>query len=298
MTPVRSDQDHGGLASLLNPLLVALGLQAAEPVSPPDGAIWADALFPALKARLCGQTREPMTDFITTPYCWKPSASTNAVTAVGFSRPTALGTLTAAVVTTTNKYTRTPRAEYLVTTAATTAVCAARGTNNVVTVGGASAGLGGFRMSMIWGPATGCTISTHRAFAGLAVISSAPTDVDPSTTVNCVAMGWDAADANVQMMFNDASGTCTKVDLGASFPVPSTDRSTLYELELYSPPGTTQTVYWRVTNLITGDVTSGTQTTDLPIVSGLLAPRLWMSVGGTSSVIGMALGNVYLDPLV
>lgn len=111
-------------------------------------------------------------------------------------------------------------------------------------------------------------------------------------------MGWDAADANVQMMFNDASGTCTKVDLGASFPVPSTDRSTLYELELYSPPGTTQTVYWRVTNLITGDVTSGTQTTDLPIVSGLLAPRLWMSVGGTSSVIGMALGNVYLDPLV
>jgi hypothetical protein len=34
---------------------------------------------------------------------------------------------------------------------------------------------------------------------------------------------------------------------------------------------------------------SGTITTNLPAVTTLLSPRVWCSVGGTSSVIGVAL---------
>ena len=68
--------------------------------------------------------------------------------------------------------------------------------------------------------------TTNRAFFGLAAVTSAPTDVEPSTTVNCVCMGWDAADTNIQIMTNDAAGICTKTDLGASFPVPTGRRCT------------------------------------------------------------------------
>lgn len=51
-----------------------------------------------------------------------------------------------------------------------------------------------------------------------------PTDVDPSTSIQHVGIGWDSADANVQIMFNDGTGSSSKIDLGSSWPVPVTDR--------------------------------------------------------------------------
>jgi hypothetical protein len=108
-------------------------------------------------------------------------------------------------------------------------------------------------------------------------------------------MGWDAADTNIQMMHNDGSGTATKIDLGASFPVPTVDRTSVYEVALFSPPGTTQSVGYRVTDLVSGAEASGTITTDLPTNSTLIAPHLYMSVGGTSSVIGVKIFGVYIE---
>jgi hypothetical protein len=277
--------------------IVSAGL-TSDPSGPVDGTQWFDSHIGAAKQVIGGRTRDTLADVITGDVMfWKPLAGTAAPTAVGLTGPTAVGTATAATPATTNRFTRMPRTEALVTTASTSAVAGFRGTVNVVSVGSSSADLGGFRYSLTWGPATGVATTTNRAFAGLANITSAPTDVEPSTTVSCVAMGWDAADANIQMMFNDASGTCTKVDLGASFPVPTTDRTSVYRLDLYSPKGTTQSVNWRVTDLNSGAVAQGTQTTDLPTTSTLLTPRAWMSVGGTSSVIGLALFGMYLDPL-
>ena len=229
---------------------------------------------------------------------WKAQSGSTTVSALGGAVPTATGTVTATSIAVTNLVTYTPRVEFLVTTAATTAVAGFRSTANMVTVGGAIAGLGGFACVARWVPATGVATTTNRAFVGLANTTAAPTDVEPSTVVNCVAMGWDAADANIQMMHNDGSGTCTKVDLGASFAVPTTDRGALYELSLYSPRGTTQSVQWLVTDLVTGTTAGGTITTNLPSTSALLSARGWMSVGGTSSVIGIGLTSLVLDPLL
>ena len=132
----------------------------------------------------------------------------------------------------------------------------------------------------------------------MANVTGLPTDVEPSTSINTVGMGWDAADTNVQMMCNDGTGTCTKVDLGAAFAVPVADRVTMYELALFSQKGITQSVSWMVTNLTTGATASGTMTADIPNATALLAPRGWMSAGGTLSLIGMAVNSIYLDPLV
>ena len=123
---------------------------------------------------------------------------------------------------------------------------------------------------------------------------TAPTDVQPSTILNIIGMGWDAADANIQIMHNDGTGSATKVDLGASFPVPTVDRAKVYELALFCAPNAA-TVSWEVTDLGTGAVASGTIATDLPANTTLLAPRGWMSVGGTSSVIGIALMSLYIE---
>ncbi len=209
----------------------------------------------------------------------------------------AQGTATAARFSVGSRRGRLRRIEYLVTTPSTSAVASLRDNigsfNEGVTIGGSNAWEGGFYSVQHWGPATGASISTHRAFCGLRD-NNAATDVEPSTRFNIVGMGWDAADANVQFMHNDASGAATKTDLGAGFPVPSADRADTYRLEMYSPPGTTQSVSYRVTHLESGAVATGTVTTNLPLNTQGLGSNTWMSVGGTSSVIGIAHGTTLI----
>jgi hypothetical protein len=108
-------------------------------------------------------------------------------------------------------------------------------------------------------------------------------------------MGDDAADTQVQFMHNDGTGTATKIPLGASFPKPNADLASVYELALFARPGTTQTLSYSVTNLVSGAVATGTVTTDLPATGTLLAPYSYMSVGGVSAVIGFATMSLYIE---
>jgi hypothetical protein len=225
---------------------------------------------------------------------WQGVSGSNSPALVGTIGLTAAGTATSTTIATTNRHTRTQRVEYLVTTAATTAVAGWRYANTGWTVGGAAADEGGFFFVCRWGPATGVATTTNRAFVGMANSTAAPTDVEPSTIANIVGMGWDAADANIQIMHRGA-GAVTKIPLSASFPVPTADRTKVYELVMFSPPGSTQSVGYAVTDLGTGATTSGTINTNMPTNTTLLAPRGWMSVGGTSSVIGIALMSLYIE---
>lgn len=226
---------------------------------------------------------------------WIPSGNGTGVTLVGAAALAATGTVSGVNVSTTNLYTMQRRIEYLVLVAATTAVAGFRFGQLQYSVGGTGAGLGGFHFITRWAPATGVATSTHRCFVGMVNQSSHPiTDVEPSTITNMVGVGWDAADTNIQIMHR-GYGALTKIDLGASFPKPNVDRSKCYELVLFSPTGTTQLVYYEFTELGTSNKATGTISTRLPQAAVLLAPRGWMSVGGTSSEIGISLVSLYIE---
>ena len=223
-----------------------------------------------------------------------------AMQGLGTPLPTAVGTATALAPATTTLYTKTPVLEYLVTVAATTAIAGFRGTQGMLTVGGGAAGKGGLKWFGRFGPATGIATTTARCAFGLRALTSAPTDVEPSTLVSGCFFGWDAADANIQFMSNDAAGNCAKVDLGASFPVPNADRTKIFDCTLYSPPGTTLEVHWRIVDRATLAVASGvvTTTTDLPAATARLSPFGFCSVGGTSSVFGFGLHAMQWQQIV
>jgi len=225
---------------------------------------------------------------------WNAVGNAVTISLLGTGALTATGTATTANVATTNIYTYQKRVEYLVTTAATTAVAGWRYTSAQWTIGGTAAGLGGFHYITRWAPSTGVATATNRCFVGMASVTTAPTDVEPSTITNIIGLGWDSADTNIQIMYR-AAGAINKIDLGASFPVPTVDRTKTYELALFSPPGTTQSVSYEVNELNTSNKATGTITTNLPTTTTLLAPRAWMSVGGTSSVIGIALISQYIE---
>ena len=226
---------------------------------------------------------------------WTPASNSTTVVADGFPATSAQGTATAFNWASTNRRSRMGMIEYLNGTASTTAIAGLRTSVARWTVGAATAGDGGFHLRCTWGTATGIatTSATHRGFCGLR--TGTPSDADPSGLTNIVGMGWDSADANIQFMHNDGSGTATKIDLGAGFPRPTTDRGNVYELIMFSPPGTTQSVGYLVRNLLTGAEASGVVTTNLPANTQALGWAHHISVGGTSSIIGTALMGVYVE---
>lgn len=213
---------------------------------------------------------------------------------------TGVGSVTSVAPTVSSLFMLMPKVEFLITAATAAAIAGWRATAGgarYLRVGRDANAPGGFLLRTLWGPATGVATASNRCFVGLSDANAAPTDVEPSSRLNIVGMGWDAADSNVQFISNDATGVATKTDLGASFPVPGADRSTVYELQLYSPNSLTQSVSYRVIRYNTSDKTiaaeaSGTVTTDLPAVTALLAPFGAYSAGGTSSVIGLGLMGI------
>lgn len=201
------------------------------------------------------------------------------------------GSAAAGTIAVTNMHNLLARGESTAV-AATNAVVGLRSNGNFLRVGNDSNAPGGFLTRILWAPATGVSNGSHRALAGM-IPTAVPTDVQPSSLLNIVGMGYDAADTNIQMMHNDGAGTATKIDLGASFPKPTADRTEVYELQLFSPNEATQSVGYRVIRHGTTGKTiaaeaSGTITTDLPAVTTLLGLRAYCSVGGVSSVVGIS----------
>ena len=216
-------------------------------------------------------------------------------TALGAAALSITGTSTAANMATTTRQTNMRRIEYLATNNQSSSVVGFRSTSAVYERGGPNAGDGGFHMIANWGPATGVATATNRAFVGMSSSTAAPTDVNPSTLTNMMGFGWDSADANIQFMTNDSSGTATKIDLGASFPVPTVNRTKMYETIIFVAPGPSTSIGYKITDLATGAIAEGTVSSNLVANTTYLAPRGYMSVGGTSSVIGIAFSNMYVE---
>lgn len=154
---------------------------------------------------------------------------------------------------------------------------------------GTSASIGGFRWRATVGQNS--TIANRRAFFGFRNVTTNPTSVDPSTQTNIIGFGYDSADANLQVMHNDAALTATKVDLGASFAIAAGD---LYELELACEPGSGVVTY-SATNLNTNVQATGTISTDLPANTLFLAHGCWLANAATAGIARLWFKNQYLS---
>lgn len=223
---------------------------------------------------------------------WTAAGNSTTITASGAQGLSVAGTPTANTTSITNAYTQARKIEWLVTVAATTAVASFRHASALWWRGDA-ANRGGFYFKCDFGPSTGVDTTTNRMFVGLRAAVGAPTDVEPSTQTDCIGVGWDAADANIQIFTNDNTASCTKIDLGASFPVPNVDRTDFYRLVMYCEPNSS-TINYEFSEFLTSNIAKGVVSSDLPRNSVFLTPTGYMSVGGTSSVIGIGLSDLVM----
>jgi hypothetical protein len=90
-----------------------------------------------------------------------------------------------------------------------------------------------------------------------------------SSLINCIGVGSDSLDTNLQVYHNDGSGTATKIDLGINFPANRTSGSaltTIYSIELFNAPNSSEVLYL-VTNKETGNSAQGTISSNLPLTT-------------------------------
>lgn len=224
---------------------------------------------------------------------WSVSAGNGTtVSNTGIAFTTA-GTATAANVAATNLHTAMRRIDYLVTTAATTAVAGIRGSANMFFRGSAGGKLGGWHLVIRGGPATGqAANATRRAFFGMHP-TAAHSNVNPSSLANIIGVGCDNADTTYQFMHRTGTGTVVKFDTGI-LKSTTADRTKMFELAMFAPPGGSY-VDMEFTDLDTGTVATYRAETALPAETTLLAPDIYYGVGATSSVIGVSMVSIYIE---
>jgi hypothetical protein len=223
------------------------------------------------------------------------TAAGNSTTATAMSIVvTGTGTATAANVALTNVHTAMKRLEYAVTTASTSAVAGLRQAVTQYALGDPSKPYSGFHFVATFGLSRGKSAgASRRLFAGMTSVTAAPTDTDPSSwAANAIGVGANSSDANWQLMHRSGTGTMVKVDTG--FNKNDDDATQMYTLSIFSPQRGGQRATVRFTRLGDGKFFEQEITTDLPALSQLLTWQIYASVGGVSSVIGVAVSSVYI----
>jgi len=217
------------------------------------------------------------------------------ISLVGFVAGSVQGTVTAATLATTSFFTRAPRVTYVSAGTAGSFSSWYQGIGTVTLGVSGTPNFGGFYYVTRFGIAD--TVAAPRTFIGLSSIGTSPTNVEPSTLINSIGVGQGAANTNL-FVYYGGSAAQTPIDLGANFPT-GTSNTDWYELTLFAPPSSTNTVYYQVLRLNTGNVASGTLTgtagTVLPSNTTFLMPRNWRTNNATASAVTLAFGSMYLE---
>lgn len=197
-----------------------------------------------------------------------------------------IGTITAKTLTNTNTYTKLSNTtEVLQATASNTTV--AYYSNTAAAADYLIAGIE-HHFTIVGGVATGAANTTARFLMGFTQNSIA-SNLEPSTMTNCVTLGYDSADTNLQIMHNDSSGVCAKINTGWNRP--TVDRTNIYSFHIWTT-GLSGLWNYEIVNLVTLEKLTGTINTDVPSLTGTIIPTLYMGPGTTSAVKGICVGKV------
>ena len=218
-----------------------------------------------------------------------PGGSTTAPGVFGMAALAATGTATARTVATTNLLSRMTRLGY-VSAATAGALAGAREAVAKFTTG-AGPGLGGFFARYRFGVSDAATVVGARMFIGLDALTAAPTNIDPSTKVNCIGVGQIATSNNLHIIYGNATAK-TPIDLGVSFP--ANTNADAYELNLFAPPA--GGCYWQVRRLnTTFEATGFLPSTEIPIATQLLCHQLWRCNNATALAVGLDVCGIYIE---
>lgn len=235
-------------------------------------------------------------------YMWNPPGNATTVPGVfGAVAPTALGTVTARNVATTNLFARTRRLGYV--SAATAGALAGNYSTAAQWTTGNGAGLGGFFYSCRFGFSDAAAVSGARAFVGMSSSVAAPTNVEANTLTNSIGIAQLSTDATQLYLVYGGSAAQTGVALGTTFPPMVSTGVTggqAYDLTIFCPPNSNGVFHIMLekigtTSVYTNTITPNTPGTQTPANTTLLAPRAWRTNNATLLAVGIDILQTYIE---
>lgn len=141
-------------------------------------------------------------------------------------------------------------------------------------------------------------VSGQRFFCGISKGNQfvAPTNVEPNTLTDIVGICQLSTSTNMHVVYNDASGTATTIDLGSSYPC--TDSQYNYYITIEQTTTSYIVSVERVTILTGVSIsTANTLTTNIPnYATGVIQPLVWISNNASAAIAsyldGGGIGNV------
>ena len=105
-------------------------------------------------------------------------------------------------------------------------------------------------------------------------------------------------DTNLQIFHNDATGTATKINLGADFAANRTGSAAtdFFVFELYNPFNS-MTVYYKVTSLQNSVTVEGSITTNLPSDTTPITMQACRTSGASSNACSFDISQLTLNCL-
>lgn len=149
------------------------------------------------------------------------------------------------------------------------------------------------KFRFVFGPNDAVAVTDAKTFVGLSE-NALTVGVEPDTILNFIGLIAKSTQANLQIASNDASGTATMVDLGASFPANSTGAN-MYELILWliSDGTAIRPIVYQVTDRIARAGVTGTISSDLPAAGTTLGAHIARAVGAGSSAVTVAMVGMF-----
>ena len=289
----------------LAPQITTMSLQgqSSDPSAPASGnlVLYSKAIAGRMMTKQLGPSSiatalQPILARNKVGYWASPGNATTTPGVFGYTAPTTTGTATTRNVVVTSLFTRMRRVGYV--SAATAGSLAYQYVAQAQVTVGDGAGNGGFYKVCRFGISDAAAVSGARMFCGVSSAITAPTNVEPSTLTSSIGMGHGASDTTMSIFYG-GSAAQTPINLGSNFPS-NTRNTDVYELALFAPTNSNNTVYYEVTRINTGNVATGTLTgtagTVLPSSSTLLSyQRIWRCNNATALAVGYDIMSDYIE---
>jgi hypothetical protein len=227
---------------------------------------------------------------------YRAQHNSTTVLAENIATGTLQGTATAVAVSNTSIQTKKTRLKIGVSTPAANGLCSYRSTSafNIVSVG--------FRMCVAFGVSdTGYNTGARQFYGMTSSIASLglSSTVTVESLTNIVGIGSDALDTNLQIFYNDATGTATKIDLGSNFIANRTNlslASDFFVFEMYNPFNS-NTVFYKVSSLENNVTVEGSITTNLPNDTTPITLQAIRTSGSSSNACSFDISQLTLNCL-
>lgn len=243
--------------------------------------------------RVLGQTSPIATTILQPSFFYnriqlaEAQVNTTTFNYLGLAAHTVVGTASARGTTSTDYQSQTRRIAVAVVSSTAPATGSFRNTQ-VQWWRGNAAGFGGFYFSMKFGIDASVTHLIY--FFGLNTGSAITSNTNPSTLINIIGVGKDTNDTNMQLMYNDGSGTATKVDLGVSIGITS-----IFCLRIFCLPNDSN-IYVSVEDLGAGTVLIDTTlTSDIPSSTTFMSYIAHLSSTDTNGTPVLVLASIYAE---